>query len=104
MPVLDHIKLVSKAAELARLQLTEDEVSKFSDQIHDVLGYLAKLGNVDVEGVEPLTHPWADQILETPLRPDRVIEPVLNADQEPKILETAAEVVDQGFKVPQVVG
>lgn len=100
----DMLETVRKSAELARLSLTDLEMKTYSGQLENIVSYIQKLGSLSVDGIEPLTHPWADRLTETPLRPDQVIAPVLNAENEPRILESAAEVIDGGFKVPQVVG
>lgn len=45
-------KQVKHIAKLARLELTEDEVKKFSVQISDILQYAEQLSQVDTDGVE----------------------------------------------------
>jgi aspartyl-tRNA(Asn)/glutamyl-tRNA(Gln) amidotransferase subunit C len=52
----DHID-VKYVAELARLELSDAEAEVFQGQLDDVLGYMEKLSEVDVEGVEPMAHP-----------------------------------------------
>jgi len=44
---------VKKIAELARLELTDEEVITYGKQMSQVLGYMAELKEVDVDGVEP---------------------------------------------------
>ena len=48
---------VRYVANLARIDLSNDEVARFSTQLEDVMGYITKLGEVNVEGIEPCTHP-----------------------------------------------
>lgn len=50
-------KEVEHTALLARLALTEEQIEQMTRQLHDVLGYIEKLGELDTEGVEPLSHP-----------------------------------------------
>jgi len=45
-------KQVKHIAKLARLELTEEEVKKFSVQINDILQYTELLNNVDTDGIE----------------------------------------------------
>lgn len=45
---------VLKIAKLARLALTDKEVSKFSTQLTGILDYVAKLQSVDTKGMEPI--------------------------------------------------
>ena len=47
---------VSDIAQLARLQLNEEETAKFQAQLSKVLEYVEKLEKVDVSGVEPTAH------------------------------------------------
>ena len=42
---------------LARLELTDDQVERFSEQLSEILAYVEKLGELDTEGVEPTAHP-----------------------------------------------
>lgn len=47
---------VKYVAHLARLALTEQEERKIGEQLGQVLGYIEKLNEVDVSGVEPTAH------------------------------------------------
>ena len=47
---------VRYTAKLARLHLSEEEIAKFQAQLSQVLEYVEKLEQVNVEGVEPTAH------------------------------------------------
>jgi aspartyl-tRNA(Asn)/glutamyl-tRNA(Gln) amidotransferase subunit C len=47
---------VKYVAHLARLSLTPEEEQKIGAQLGSVLGYIEKLKEVDVSGVEPTAH------------------------------------------------
>ncbi len=47
---------VRYTAQLARLQLSDEETAKFQAQLSQVLAYMEKLEKVDVSGVEPTAH------------------------------------------------
>ncbi|MBG29963.1 MAG: Asp-tRNA(Asn)/Glu-tRNA(Gln) amidotransferase GatCAB subunit C [Opitutae bacterium] len=47
---------VDYVANLARIELTDEEKQKFSSQLGDVLKYFDKLNAVEVDGVEPTAH------------------------------------------------
>ena len=47
---------VRYTAKLARLRLSEEEIAKFQTQLSQVLEYVEKLEQVNVEGVEPTAH------------------------------------------------
>jgi aspartyl-tRNA(Asn)/glutamyl-tRNA(Gln) amidotransferase subunit C len=92
--------LTRKLAALARLELTEAEVKTFTSQLGGILGYVGQLAGVDVSGIEPLVHPIE---LETALRDDLVRPSPVDAQGKPRVLESAPDVLHDGFKVPQVI-
>ena len=47
---------VKYVAELARIRLTEEEKTRFGGQLRQILEYVDKLNQLDVEGIEPMTH------------------------------------------------
>jgi aspartyl-tRNA(Asn)/glutamyl-tRNA(Gln) amidotransferase subunit C len=47
---------VGYVAELARLELTDEEKSVFQPQLENIVKYVEKISEVDVEGVEPMMH------------------------------------------------
>ena len=96
----DNQALIRKVADLARLELTPEEVQTFAQQIGDVLGYVKKLEGVDVAGVEPLTYPF-DSGAE--LREDIVIPGLKSEDGHPKVLKSAPESLYDGYKVPPII-
>lgn len=50
-----EIKDVEHVAKLARLALSEEEKSKFSKQLTDILKYVEQMNEVDTTGVEPMS-------------------------------------------------
>lgn len=92
---------VRHVAKLSRLRLTDDEVRTFAGQLAHVMGHIAKIGELDLEGVEPLSHPLdLVNVLRDDLeKPGLPVEQVLaNAPQK--------EVHDGigFFGVPKVIG
>ncbi len=47
---------VAYVAELARLELTDEEKSVFQPQLENIVKYVEKISEVDVEGIEPMMH------------------------------------------------
>ncbi len=47
---------VNYVAKLARLELSEDEINTFQPQLEAILGYMNKLEELDVDGIEPTAH------------------------------------------------
>jgi len=62
---------VRHIADLARIDLSDEECSTFQGQLDAVLGYIETLKNVDIEGIEPTAHatPVYDQLREDFSRP-----------------------------------
>ena len=87
---------VAYVAHLARLELTDAEMTKISAQLKDILAYVAKLSQVDVTGVEPTAHAVP---LSNVLRPDEVRPSV---DTE-RVLRNAPESSRDLFIVPKIV-
>ena len=47
---------VNYVAHLARIALTPDEEKKLAAQLGGILGYIEKLNELDVTGIEPTAH------------------------------------------------
>lgn len=83
-------------AGLARLQLSEEEVKTFKEDMNDILGYMDLLEEVDTENVEPLEHVIE---LESRLRKDEAKEPLAHEDA----LKNAPDADSDYFRVPKVI-
>tara|TARA_Y100001968_G_scaffold333539_1_gene397081 strand:+ start:2933 stop:3226 length:294 start_codon:yes stop_codon:yes gene_type:complete len=46
---------VRKVAQLARLQLDNSEVLKYTSQLEKIISYVAELEKVDTKGIQPTT-------------------------------------------------
>ncbi len=88
---------VAHVARLARLELTEDELDTFTDQLAAVLDHAADVEALDVAGVAPMTHPYP---LRNVLRPDI---PTATVDPD-EVLAAAPAVEDRRFRVPPILG
>lgn len=88
---------VAHVADLARLELTEDELDTFTGQLAKVLDHAADVEALDTEGVPPTAHPLP---LRNVLRADEV-RPSLDRAE---VLASAPDVEDDRFKVPPVLG
>jgi aspartyl-tRNA(Asn)/glutamyl-tRNA(Gln) amidotransferase subunit C len=88
---------VAKVAKLARLRLTDEELTRFTGQLADVLEHAADLDLLDLEGVEPMAQPIP---LANVFRKD-VPGPILDRDE---VLAVAPAAEDGFFRVPPVLG
>ena len=50
-------KDVLQVARLARLELTDDELTRMAEQLNRILGYVEQIQQLNTDGVEPLAHP-----------------------------------------------
>lgn len=62
---------VKKLADLARLNLTDEEAARFTADLGSVIGYIEQLSEVDVTGVEPTSQVTG---LQNVLRDDVVVD------------------------------
>ncbi len=91
-------KEVEHVAALARLAFSPEEVELFTRQFNDILDYINKLNEIDLEDVEPTSHV---QPLHTVLREDEAV-PGDSALLE-AVLREAPETENGFFKVPPVI-
>jgi aspartyl-tRNA(Asn)/glutamyl-tRNA(Gln) amidotransferase subunit C len=87
---------VKYVAHLARLHLTPDEEKKLGAQLGGILGYIEKLKELDVTGVEPTAHAVP---LVNVTRPDEV-RPSLPHDDA---LRNAPAQANGLFIVPKII-
>ena len=88
---------VLHVADLARLDLDEASIDKFAGQIGNILEYVAKLNEVNTEGIRPTSHAIS---ITNVFREDQQRQPL---DRD-KALANAPEKEDGNFVVPKVVG
>ena len=88
---------VRDVAKLARLAMDDDKLQRLTVQLESILGYVDKLREADVTGVEPMAHAvdvknvFRDDIPGEPLPLERT-------------LQNAPDTDGPFFKVPKVIG
>jgi aspartyl-tRNA(Asn)/glutamyl-tRNA(Gln) amidotransferase subunit C len=87
---------VKYVAHLARIALSPEEEQQLSTQLGNILGYIEKLKEADVSGVEPTAHAFP---LVNVTRPDQVRESLSNEDA----LRNAPAKANGLFMVPKIV-
>ncbi|MCI0401572.1 MAG: Asp-tRNA(Asn)/Glu-tRNA(Gln) amidotransferase subunit GatC [Gammaproteobacteria bacterium] len=89
-------KDVEKIAWLARLALSEQEVSDYARDLSDIFELVKQMNTVDTEGVLPLAHPLE---ITARLRRDEVVE-----TNERDRFQSIAPLVKNGhYLVPKVI-
>ncbi len=87
---------VKYVAELARIELTEEEMAVFQPQLENIVKYVDKISEVDVEGVKPMMH--GKEIVNA-FRED-VVRPSLDKELA---LGNAPKRVGDEFLLPKIV-
>jgi aspartyl-tRNA(Asn)/glutamyl-tRNA(Gln) amidotransferase subunit C len=91
---------VLRVAELAYLDLSEDELEKYRAQIDEILEYIGKLNELDTTKVEPMAQVLtSDQASDATLREDLVAPSAVAED----VLQHAPEREGPYFLVPKVI-
>lgn len=91
-PVIDRGQVLH-VARLARLKLSDAEVDRMTSELSGILAHVDRIGQMDLEGVEPTAHVVE---LENVLRDDEP-RPSLPRDEA---LAPAPEPADGAFRVP----
>ena len=87
---------VLHVAQLARLELADDEIDRYAEQVGAVLDHAQDMAALDLKGVEPTAHPLP---LVNVVRAD-VVGPTLDRDE---VLAAAPDVADHRFRVPRIM-
>ena len=86
----------ARVAKLARIRVDEADLPALAQAFNNILGFIEQLGEVDIEGVEPMTSV-------TPMRLKRRQDAVTDGDQQDKALSNAPDAREGFFAVPKVV-
>ncbi len=87
---------VRRIARLARIRVQEDELQPLANELSSILEWIEQLGEVNTEGVEPMT-----SVEDMPMkkRPDEVVD----GNRAEDILANAPRREGNFFVVPKVV-
>jgi len=85
-----------RVAHLARIAVPDEDLPALADEFNAILGFIEQLGEVDVEGVEPMTGV-------TPMRLKRREDVVTDGAMPEKVLSNAPDAREGFFAVPKVV-
>jgi len=88
--------IIEHVANLARLNLTEEEKDKMTSEMENIISYVDKLNELDTSNVKPMEHVIP---IKNVFREDKVDK---SYDRD-KILANAPSHEDGCFKVPKVV-
>ena len=89
-------KDVHYVAKLARLEVADAEVAKYTQQLGNILQYIEQLNKLDTTQVEPLTHVLD---MKNVFRKDEVTPSLTQGE----VLSNGPEVQSGHFKVPKIM-
>lgn len=89
-------KDVQYIANLAKLQVTEEEAKSYAKDMSSILGYMELLNEVDTSNIEPLEHVID---LDSRFRKDEAKSPLSHEDA----LKNAPDADSDYFRVPKVI-
>ena len=89
---------VRKVAKLCRLEIPEDDIEKYSNQLEEILEYIAQLEKVDTLNVPPTTR--AVEVVNV-FREDTIVSS--SSDIRDKILDLAPQREGEFFRVPKIL-
>lgn len=87
---------ITHVANLARLNISEQEKERLTKEMGNILAYVDKLNELDTSNVEPTAHVMP---IKNVLREDEIKE----SYQRDKILANATSQDEGCFKVPKIV-
>lgn len=87
---------VKHIAMLSRLDLNEEEITVYQNQLSRILDYVEKLNEIDTLQVEPVSHVVE---LNNVMRPD-IVKPSIPRDEA---LKNAPDSVEKFFRVPKII-
>ena len=87
---------VKRIGRLARIRIEENEVEGYQSELNAILGFIEQLGEIDVEGVKPMTSV-------TPMTLRRRDDAITDGSYAEKIVANAPLTEDNFFMVPKVI-
>jgi len=87
---------VRRVAHLARIRVPEEDLAALAKELSGILDWVEQLGEVDVEGVEPMTSV-------TPMALKMRADEVTDGDCQDRVLANAPDTRAGFYAVPKVV-
>lgn len=87
---------IQRIAQLARIELADNEIEKFQKDLSSILEYVEELKNVDTEGLEIVSQVTG---LENVQRKDEAV----SVDYQEDIMANAPERKDRYYKVKSIL-
>ena len=87
---------VEHVALLARLDITDEEKARYTEELNQILAHFDKLNELDTSGVPPTSHviPMTNVFRKDEVKPSLPVE---------SVLANAPDATETAFRVPRVV-
>ena len=92
---------IEKIAQLAHLEITNDERQMFAPQIAEIVAYVEQLNEVDTSAIEPALGGLTPEGEQTESERDDKVQPSLG---QKLALDQAPDAASGHFRVPKVLG
>lgn len=90
------VETAARVAKLARVAVRDEDLPALAQEFNTILGFIEQLGEVDVQGVEPM-------VSVTPMRLKRRDDQVTDGHRQSQVLANAPDAREGFFAVPKVV-
>lgn len=91
-----NAEVIKHTAHLARIDIDEENQQKFAEKLDNILDYVHRIDELDLEDVEPKFHALE---LANIMRDDVAMSPISQEDA----LKNAKSTQDGQFKVPRMI-
>jgi aspartyl-tRNA(Asn)/glutamyl-tRNA(Gln) amidotransferase subunit C len=92
---------IEKIAQLAHLEITDDERRTFAPQIADIVAYVEQLNQIDTSAIEPALGGLTPEGAQTEVSRHDEVQPSLGQEVA---LDQAPDAAAGHFRVPKVLG
>jgi len=87
---------LERVAYLARIKINESEFDSITRELNNIMSWIEKLNEVDIDNIEPMTGVLNDALRER--------EDVVNdGGYQDKVVKNSPEKIDNSFSVPKVI-
>jgi len=88
--------ILERVAYLARIKINESEIDSITVELNNIMSWIEKLNEVDIDNVEPMTG-----VLNVKLRERN--DEVNDGGYQDKVVKNSPEKIDNSFSVPKVI-
>ena len=88
--------ILERVAYLARIKINESEIDSITVELNNIMSWIEKLNEVDIENIEPMTGVSDMQLRER-------VDSVNDGGYQEKVVKNSPENIANSFSVPKVI-